>query len=394
MVSEPQNTSTMAEDDIPPSSPVTKIEPNSPFFLGSQDRPGDFITPTRLRGDNYDDWAGDIQTALEARRKFSFLDGTITAPVSPCTQSDWNTIHAMLVSWIMNTIAPEVKSTLSKYRDAKRLWDTLKSRFAVANGPRIQQLKSSIAKCEQTKSMSVASYFGKLTGLWDELHNHEPLITCSCCTSCSAGSKHEERRQISMLHEFLMGLYSEYYAQLRTSILSQDPLPSLDRAYQLVTQEERVRLATSSSIEAPLDVMSFAVRTNTGRGRGTFDKPDKSHLSCTHCKKTGHEVTSCFEVNGYPEWWSDHVKAAGKGAGRGKASQSGGRGRGFARANMVAASSTPIESAGHSAVGKTSGPPHVFSAEQWQTLAGLIGNIKIPDDRMSGPVEGADWNGC
>ncbi|RVW38918.1 hypothetical protein CK203_073611 [Vitis vinifera] len=43
---------------------------NSPFFLGTGDRPGDFITPTRLRGDNYDDWASDIQLALEAHRKF------------------------------------------------------------------------------------------------------------------------------------------------------------------------------------------------------------------------------------------------------------------------------------------------------------------------------------
>ncbi|KAJ8628341.1 hypothetical protein MRB53_021648 [Persea americana] len=239
----------MAGDDELPPPPPLKIEPNSPFFLGSQDRPGDFITPTRLRGDNYDDWAADIQTALEARRKFEFLDGTITETVPPCTQSDWSAINAMLISWITNTIAPEVKCNLAKYRDAKRLWDTLKSRYAVVNGPRIQQLKSSIAKCEQTQSMTVSVYFGKLSALWEELHNHEPIIDCSCCSSCSAGRKHEERRENTMLHEFLMGLYSEYYAQVRTNILSHDPFPSLDRAYQLVIQDERVRLAKSATAE-------------------------------------------------------------------------------------------------------------------------------------------------
>ncbi|RVW73678.1 Retrovirus-related Pol polyprotein from transposon RE2 [Vitis vinifera] len=67
----------MAGDDEPPLPPP-KREMNSPFFLGTGDRPGDFITPTRLRGDNYDDWASDIQLALEARRKFEFLEGTIT----------------------------------------------------------------------------------------------------------------------------------------------------------------------------------------------------------------------------------------------------------------------------------------------------------------------------
>ncbi|RVW97398.1 Retrovirus-related Pol polyprotein from transposon TNT 1-94 [Vitis vinifera] len=60
----------MAGDDEQPPLPPPKREMNSPFFLGTGDRPGDFITPTRLRGDNYDDWASDIQLALEARRKF------------------------------------------------------------------------------------------------------------------------------------------------------------------------------------------------------------------------------------------------------------------------------------------------------------------------------------
>lgn len=154
-------TSIMAgsDDGTPPPS-STKIDITSPFFLGPQDWPRDFITPALLRGENYDDWAGEIETALQARRKFGFLDGTITKPIPPCTQADWTALHAMLVSWIMNTIDPKVKCTLFKYKVAKRLWDTLKERFALVNGPKIRQLKTSIAKCTQTKSMSVASYFG------------------------------------------------------------------------------------------------------------------------------------------------------------------------------------------------------------------------------------------
>ncbi|KAL5706931.1 hypothetical protein ACHQM5_025037 [Ranunculus cassubicifolius] len=156
-------TPTTGEATPPPPSKPEKLDISSPFYLGPQDRPGDFITPSRFNGENYDDWAGEIETALQARRKFGFLDGTITSPSPPCTQSDWLTIHAMLVSWIMNTIVPEVKSTLSKYKDAKRLWDTLKERFALVNGPRIQQLKSAIAACRQTNTMTVATYYGKLT---------------------------------------------------------------------------------------------------------------------------------------------------------------------------------------------------------------------------------------
>ena len=77
----------MAGDATPPPPPL-KIDASSPYFLGPQDRPGDFITPTRLTHDNYADWAVDIQLALVARRKFAFVDGTITSPLPPCTESD------------------------------------------------------------------------------------------------------------------------------------------------------------------------------------------------------------------------------------------------------------------------------------------------------------------
>ena len=80
----------------------------------------------------------------------------------------------MLVSWLMNTIDPEVKSTLSHYDDAYLLWKHLKERFSDVNGPRVQQLKSNISRCEQSADMSVSTYYGKLNVLWDELSHHEP----------------------------------------------------------------------------------------------------------------------------------------------------------------------------------------------------------------------------
>lgn len=134
----------------------------SHFFLGSQDRPGDLITPVRLRNNNYDEWARSVRLALLARQKYGFVDGTIMEPKAPFTTEDWLIIHSMLVSWLMNTIDPEVKSTISFYDDTKLLWDELKARFSIVNGPRIQQLKSDLAKCEQAKIMFVSTYFGKL----------------------------------------------------------------------------------------------------------------------------------------------------------------------------------------------------------------------------------------
>ncbi|XP_021863565.1 uncharacterized protein [Spinacia oleracea] len=380
----------MAGDESPPPPPT--LDPSSPFYLGPNDKPGDFITPTRLHHENYDDWASDIQTAMEARRKFGFLNGTYTKPIPPCTQSDWIALNAMLISWIMNTITPEVKTSISKYREVKRLWDTLKAQFAVVNGPRIQQLHSSIARCEQTKTMTVAAYYAKLNVLWEELHNHEPIIECACCTSCTAGSRHEERRENGKLHQFLMGLYSDYYAQTRANILSQDALPSLNRAYQLVIQEERVRKARQPTEDRAPEVLGFALRTDSSRGRGRGDRVDKSHLTCTHCKKTGHEVSHCFEIVGYPEWYEERMKTDG-GRGRGRFA---GRGRGQSvRANAASTNHDCVPNdATTSSIAGSSNSSSLFSADQWKVLTGMFGNVKIPDNRLTGPIEGGDWNGC
>lgn len=116
-----------------PETPLSKTDITHPFFLGIGDRPGDFITPTRLRSDNYDDWASDVQLALEACRKYGFVDGSITNPISPYTASVWTTVNAMIVSWLLNTIDVEVKGTLSKFRKAHQLWTHLKTRFATIN---------------------------------------------------------------------------------------------------------------------------------------------------------------------------------------------------------------------------------------------------------------------
>ncbi|KAM6562322.1 hypothetical protein CsatB_022320 [Cannabis sativa] len=391
-------------NDAPPPS---KIEINNPFYLGAHDRPGDFITPIRLKLDNFDAWSHAIFVALSSRRKFGFLDGTIMDAVPPATKEDWFVVHCMLVSWLMNTIDPEVKSMLSNYDNAKRLWDDLHERFGVVNGPQIQQLKSQINKCEQSKTMSVAIYFGKLKVLWDELANLQPLINCKCgkCT-CDVGKQHEKRREDDMLQQFLLGLYPEYYAQIRSNILAQDPLPSLNKAYQQVSQEELVR-GIDRVKDEPSTAVGFAVRAGGGRGRGYTDKPPSDRPVCTHCKKPGHlasncyslqvctnckkrghDVNRCFEIIGYPEGWT-----AGE---RGSKPHTAGQGRGVARAN-AAAGSNP--SSGNSASNSSiSAPPsssngQVFTADQWKVIMGFFGNAKIPENRLSGPIEGADWNG-
>ena len=52
-------------------------------------------------GDNYIAWARSFSLSLKARLKFVFLDGTITKPTEKKKLLYWETVHSMLVSWIL-----------------------------------------------------------------------------------------------------------------------------------------------------------------------------------------------------------------------------------------------------------------------------------------------------
>ena len=128
----------------------------------SNDNPESVITQVQLWGENYDEWARAMKNSLRARRKLGFIDRTITKlEEGSSVMEDWLTIQAMLVSWILNTIEPFLRTTMSYLETAKELWDDIKERFSVVNGPRIQQLKSDLAQCKQG-GLSMVAYYKKL----------------------------------------------------------------------------------------------------------------------------------------------------------------------------------------------------------------------------------------
>nr|KYP66025.1 hypothetical protein KK1_012303 [Cajanus cajan] len=106
-----------------------------------------------------------MKRSLRARRKWCFINGTIVEPEEGSSDlEDWWTVQAMLVSWILNTIEPTLRTTMSYLETAKEMWDDIKERFSVVNGPRIHQLKSELAQCKQ-RGLSMVAYYGKLKAL-------------------------------------------------------------------------------------------------------------------------------------------------------------------------------------------------------------------------------------
>lgn len=248
----------MAEQ-IPNTTTVVVRRKISPYDLTANDNPGAVISHPLLKGMNYEEWACGMKTALCSRKKFGFLDGSIARPAegSPDLE-DWWTIQALLVSWIRMTIDPSLLSNISHRDVAKDLWDHLKKRFSVTNGPRIQQLKAELACCKQ-RGLAIEAYYGKLNRIWDSMANHRPLRVCKCgkC-ECNLNTLQEQDREEDKVHDFLAGL-DDTFTTVRSSLVSRIPIQHMEEVYNVVRQEEDSKNNVKKGDEAA-EVTAYAAQ--------------------------------------------------------------------------------------------------------------------------------------
>ncbi|XP_021761728.1 uncharacterized protein LOC110726556 [Chenopodium quinoa] len=286
------------------------------YYLGSSDAPGNLITPIQLRGENYDEWAQAIRRSLMAKRKFGFVDGSIKMPTDEKKLEDWIAVQSMLVSWISNTLDQKLRSTIGDYDDASILWTNLKNRFCVVSGTRVCQLKTALGACHQASTESIADYFGRLSKIWKELLNYTRVPKCKCgkC-DCNIVTQVEQIREEDYLHYFLIGL-DAHYAAIRTQLLAQIPLPSVDVAYQNIVMAESLR-------EASMKVENAVAFKVDSRAKQKYE--DNSDKFCNHCNRVGHDESGCYQIISYPEGWGERGRG-GRGRGRGGGGRGAGRG--------------------------------------------------------------------
>ncbi|GAU51477.1 hypothetical protein TSUD_413660 [Trifolium subterraneum] len=299
---------------------------------------------------------------------------------------DWWTVQSMLVSWILNTIDPTLRSTISYMENAKDMWEDIKERLSVVNGPRIQQFKSDLAQCKQ-EGMTMVNYYGKLKALWDELANYQQIPICNCggC-KCDIKEKLEKQREEEKVHQFLMGLDDVLYGTVRSNLLATDLLPSMNKMYATLIQEERVKSMTRTKDERG-EIVGLAVQTR-GRARGRGNTKEKDSV-CSHCNQPEHDVAGCFQIVGYPDWWGDRPRYEAKtGAGRVKGQQqTRGSNHDRRRCTLVHANGVHAYEGGttvSNANGDRGGLVGL-SNEQWQTLVELLNTHKGSNiERMTG----------
>jgi hypothetical protein len=267
---------------------------SSPFFLHHGDSPGAVLVSQTLNGDNYSTWRRSMEMALTAKNKLGFIDGTIPKPSS--TDSSfliWTRCNTMVLSWILNSVSPEIANSVIFVDSASAMWSDLQERFSQSNGPRIFQLQKRISSLTQG-SNSVSAYYTQLKGLWDELLSFRPISNCTCGGSKVLVDHHHQE----YVFHFLMGLH-ESFANVRGQILLADPLPPINKIFSLVIQEERQRELCAPSLNHDSVAMLSKVESSASAHpkQATFRK---ERPLCTHCGLLGHLVDKCYKLHGYP----------------------------------------------------------------------------------------------
>uniref|UniRef100_A0A803NWD7 Retrotransposon Copia-like N-terminal domain-containing protein n=1 Tax=Cannabis sativa TaxID=3483 RepID=A0A803NWD7_CANSA len=123
---------------------------HSPYYLSNADHPGMVLATPILTDRNFQPWCRDFMISIGARNKTPFLEGTIPKPSSndPLNGS-WLRCNQMVMSWILHSVSPEIKSSVMYLDIAAEMWNVLHNRCNQGNGPRIFELNETLTYLHQ-----------------------------------------------------------------------------------------------------------------------------------------------------------------------------------------------------------------------------------------------------
>nr|KYP44658.1 hypothetical protein KK1_033817 [Cajanus cajan] len=275
------------------------------LYLHPSENPTIALVSPVLDSNNYHSWSRSMITALSAKNKVEFVDGS--SPEPPKTDQmhgAWRRCNNMVVSWIVHSVSISIWQSVLWMDNAEEIWRDLKSRYSQGDLLRISDLQQEASSMKQG-DLSVTEFFTKLRIIWDEIENFRLDPVCSCTVKCScsvfvtiAQHKLEDRAM-----QFLRGL-NEQYSNVRSHVLLMDPMPAISKIFSYVAQQERQLLGNSFMTNINVESKEKCCYRKhgfppnyDGKNKGNNTKNGKT---CTHCGRNGHTIHMCYKKHGFP----------------------------------------------------------------------------------------------
>ena len=146
-------------------TPAEHKNPFDPLYLHhSENSMSGAITPL-LAKNNYHTWSRAFLMSLSIRNKTGFIDGTLTMPTTEGAKKNaWLRCNTVVMSWMIHSVSPDIKSALLYCKTATECWNKLKTRYAQPSDVRIYLLQQELNAVSQGNS-SVTDFFTKLSSI-------------------------------------------------------------------------------------------------------------------------------------------------------------------------------------------------------------------------------------
>ncbi|XP_070014558.1 uncharacterized protein LOC142175550 [Nicotiana tabacum] len=215
------------------------LDHNHPLYLHPSDGPRSMSVGLILTGvENYSLWSRAMKVALLGKNKLCLVNGsTSKKDFGSNLGSHWDRCNAILTSWLMSNMSRDLVTGVLFSSNAQKVWAAFKERFDKVNASRLYYLHKEIFTLTQGIS-SVSTYFTKLKDLWAEYDSILPPPP--------SATEYVDQLEYQRLLQFLMGL-NDNFEQARSQILLMPTLPSIDKAYTMVVQDESRKLITGGS---------------------------------------------------------------------------------------------------------------------------------------------------
>ncbi|GKF47014.1 putative LTR copia-type gag-polypeptide, partial [Tanacetum coccineum] len=106
---------------------INGLDGGNPLHTCPNDSTSTSLIPFKLLGTEiFYIWPSSMKLALQARNKFTFVDGSCVKfayTTSDVLSPQWDRCNAVVLTWIMNSVSADVYTRLVYFIDAATVWN-------------------------------------------------------------------------------------------------------------------------------------------------------------------------------------------------------------------------------------------------------------------------------
>ncbi|GFZ12770.1 hypothetical protein Acr_23g0011550 [Actinidia rufa] len=227
--------------------------------------------------------------------KLSHLMGTGPAAAEDATFAKWDEEDSMIMSWLWNSMTPEVSRTCMFLTTAREVWETIRQTYSkMQDAALIYEIRTKLNTTKQG-NLSATEYYSTMKGLWLELDYYQNF-KMKCGEDAAMLQKFVERERI---FEFLAGLNIDF-DQVQVQVLGKESLISLEGVFSIIRAEESRRGVMLDNLVNERSAMNSTKLGHTAETNRNERQPNREGVWCTYCKKPRHTKDTCWKLHGKP----------------------------------------------------------------------------------------------